>query len=301
VQGRRYLIVIADDYGIGPSTSQGILDLAAHDVLGGAVLLVNSPFAEAAVRAWRQEGMPFELGWHPNLTLDQPVAPINRVSSLVGKDGRFRPLGRFLARLVRGKVKKEEIAIELAAQHRRFVDLVGQPPPFCNAHHHVHIFPPVGRALLEILKGQRPLPYVRKVRESWRMLVDVPGARKKRALLSLLGRRFARGQDAVGLPGNDWLVGVTDPPWLADPNFFVRWLRKVPGRVVELTCHPGHLDPTLIGRDCTLDDGMLQRRMRELHLLRLPVFREAAHEAGFTLIAPSQLNSLFPRGTADAA
>jgi len=245
--------------------------------------------------------MPFELGWHPNLTLDRPVLPSHCVRSLVGADGRFRPLGRFLARLLRGRVKATELAAELEAQQHRFVELVGQPPPFCNAHHHIHVFPPVGRALLDLLQRQRPLPYLRKVREPWRCLIDVPGARKKRALLSMLGRRFARRQEAVGLPGNDWLVGVTDPPCLADPNFFVRWLRTVPGQVVELACHPGHLDQTLIGRDCTLYDGMLQRRMRELHLLRLPAFRDAVHEAGFNLVAPSQLRALFPGGTADAA
>jgi predicted glycoside hydrolase/deacetylase ChbG (UPF0249 family) len=297
----RYLTIIADDYGIGPATSQGILDLADQRRLGGAVLLVNSPYAEPAVRAWRQSGLPLELGWHPCLTLDRPVLPMYRVPSLVDGDGRFYPLGRFLRRLLLGQVRRTEIAAELTAQYRRFHELVGRPPGFVNAHHHVHVFPPVGAVLLEILQRTRPLAYLRKVREPWQMLRQIPGARPKRALLSLLGRRFAARQDEAGLPGNDWLAGITDPPYLGDPEFFVRWIRHVPGRVVELACHPGHLDQTLIGRDCTLNDGMLQRRRQEFGLLRQPEFLGAVAEAGFTLTTPGTLTALATRGTADAA
>ena len=39
---RRRLVVIADDYGIGPDTSAGILELARKGIVTGSVLLVNS-------------------------------------------------------------------------------------------------------------------------------------------------------------------------------------------------------------------------------------------------------------------
>jgi len=297
----RYLTIIADDFGIGPATSQGILDLAARRRVNGAVVLVNSPYVEAAIRAWRQAGMPLELGWHPCLTLDRPVLPAHRVPSLVGPDGRFRPLAGFVARLLTGRIKDAEIAAELAAQYRRFHDLLGHPPVFVNTHHHIQVFPPVGTLLLELLRREGPPPYMRKIREPWRMLLRVPGARKKRTLLSILGRRFARQQEAAGLPGNDWLLGITDPRYLNDQKFFVRWVRRTPGRVIELTCHPGHLDPSLIGRDCTLSDGMLERRIREFQLLRHPSFLKAVHQAGFLLVPPSQVSGLLKRGRADAA
>ena len=105
----RSLVVVADDYGIGPDTSRGILELAARGTITGAVLLVNSPYAAEAVRAWRSSGVPVELGWHPNLTLDRPVAPAARVPSLVGPDGCFWPLGRFLARLLTFRVRAAEV------------------------------------------------------------------------------------------------------------------------------------------------------------------------------------------------
>ncbi len=292
----RYLVVTADDFGIGPATSQGILELARRGIVTCTVLLVNSPHATAAVHAWRRENLPLEVGWHPCLTLDEPILPAHKAPSLVDENGRFWRLGRFMRRLAARQIRTDEIEAELRAQYNRFREIVGRPPTVVNSHHHVQVFPPVGEILLRILCGRGALPYVRRIREPWRALTRVPGARLKRSFLSWLGRRDAALQRAAGFPGNDWLAGVTDPPCVADPDFLVRWLARVPGRIVELTCHPGHLDTTLIGRDCTTTDGQLQRRVHEFHRLQEPTFREACARAGFTLIAPTAL-ACIPTGT----
>ncbi len=300
VHGQRYLLVTADDYGIGPATSQGILDLAISGLVTASVLLVNSPHAAAAVQAWRQAGEPMELGWHPCLTLDGPLLPAQRVASLVRPDGQFWPLGIFLRRLWLGRIQGAEVEAELHAQYDRCHDLLGHPPTVVNSHHHIQVFPQIGTILDRILRRGTPLPYLRCVREPWRTLVRVPGARAKRTFLSLLGRSQARRWQRT-FPGNDWLAGITDPPWVADPDFLVRWLTRIPGAVVELTCHPGYLDTTLIGRDCQRDDSQMQRRFRELHLLRQASFREACARAGFALVAPSVLTTLQQDDRAHAA
>jgi predicted glycoside hydrolase/deacetylase ChbG (UPF0249 family) len=286
----RYLVVIADDFGMGPAVSRAILELAVEGRVDGTVLLVNSPHAEEAVRAWHKAGRPLEVGWHPCLTLDRPVLPAERVPSLVDTDGCFWPLGRFLLRALTGRLRVEEVRCELRAQYRRFHDLLGRPPTLINSHQHTQILSAVGEPLLDLLGRCRRLPYLRRICEPWGMLACVPGARIKRAFLSFLGRRQARLLERAGFPGNDWLAGITDPRWVEDPNFLVRWLTRVPGKVVELTCHPGYLDLTLVGRDCTLDDGHLRRRVRELELLRHPSFPEACADAGFCRASPAELN-----------
>ena len=293
VNGQRYLVVIADDYGIGPATSQGILALGARGLVTGAVLLVNSPYAEEGVRAWRQSGCPFELGWHPCLTLDRPLLPASQVSSLVNEKGDFWTLSSFLRRVFLGRIRAAEVLAELRAQYYRFHDLVGHPPTVVNSHQHAHLFPPVGRCLLEVLRECRPLPYVRRVQEPLGMLARVPGARLKRAFLSLMGQRGAYHQQRMGFPGNDWLAGITDPACVQHSNYLVHWLSRVPGKVVELACHPGYWDPSLIGRDCTADDGRLQRRVDELHLMQQSSFRQVCRQAGFTLVGPSAIHSLY--------
>lgn len=281
--GSRYLLVTADDFGIGPETSRGILDLAARGVVTSTVLLVTSSFAEESVTMWRDRGRPVELGWHPCLTLDAPVSPARRVPSLVDADGRFLPLGSFLKKLLLGRLDATEIETELAAQYDRFLDLVGAPPANVNGHHHVHAFGPVRAALARVLAAQPTRPFARRVVESWRTLLRVPGARLKRAWLARVGRT------ASLFPGNDYLIGVTNPACVHAADFFPRWLRAAAGRFVELTCHPGHLDATLDGRDGTMADGQLHRRPAELERLGDPTFLEAAEAAGFTPVTAEEL------------
>jgi predicted glycoside hydrolase/deacetylase ChbG (UPF0249 family) len=284
----RYLIVTADDFGIGPATSEGILDLAREGLVTSAALLVTSPFAWEAVQAWRRLGRPVELGWHPCLTLDSPVLPPRLVPSLVRPDGRFWPLGRFLGRLWLGRVRREDLTAELSAQYERFVDLTGGPPASVNAHHHLHVLPRVAAALDEVLRGVSPPPYLRRVGEPWSMIRRVPGARLKRLALTLMS-------GTMGRPANDVLIGLTDARRAGDPEHLVRWVLQAPGRVVELVRHPGYRDETLLGRDGALEQ--VRQRVHEMERLRDPRFREACREAGFTLVSPGRLD----RGQARAA
>jgi chitin disaccharide deacetylase len=290
-EAARKLVVTADDFGIGPATSAGILDVAERGAVTAAVLLVNSPHAQEAVTAWRRRGQPMELGWHPNLTLDEPVLPRCLVSTLVDSTGHLLPLRQFAQRWLRGGFRREEIERELAAQLDRFYDLVGQWPTSVNTHQHVGVFAPMGELVLRVLQQRCLRPFLRRVREPWRLIRAVPGARIKRTWLTWQGRRWARLQDQLGFPGNDWLLGITDPKWVKDPDFHRHWLLAAPGRIVELMCHPGRLDPTVLGRDCHRGDGLMERRVDELKLLLRPDFLTAVADAGFTLVAPSQLVS----------
>ena len=297
----RPLVVIADDFGIGPQTTRGIRELAASGVLSGTVLMVNSPHAEEAVAAWRAAGRPVELGWHPCLTMDEPVAPIDRVRSLVDGSGRMWPLGRFLSRLFLGLVRSDHLRVELQAQYDRFIDLTGQTPRVVNSHQHVALFGPVGALLRDVLRHQPIRPYIRRVREPIRTLFRVPGAWLKRAGLSTLGRIQTRAQIRNGFPGAGWLAGITDPTWIKDPAFFERWLNTISGSSVELMVHPGYLDETLIGRDCGVD-GRLQRRVDELELLRRPAFLDACRAAKFEIVPLSQfLTASQQKGSAGAS
>jgi predicted glycoside hydrolase/deacetylase ChbG (UPF0249 family) len=283
------LVVVADDYGIGPETSRGVLELALEGRVTATVLLVNSPFAEAAVAAWDRAGRPVELGWHACLTLDRPVLPPEQVPGLVGPDGRFHPLGRFLRRAQLGRIAAVEVAAELHAQYDRFLTLVGGPPTVVNAHHHVALFGPVGRVLLNLLAGQSPQPFFRRVGEPLDLIARVPGARVKRLVLARRGRRLARHSARLGFQGCDVLAGVSDLPGPADESFLVRWLDAVAGERVELMCHPGYRDETLLGRDCAADG--VARRAFELALLRLASFPLAVRRNGFRLAAPSELSA----------
>ena len=294
----RYLIINADDFGIGPAVSDGILHLAERGVVTGTLLLANSPHAEDAVQQWRQRHAALEVGWHAALTLDGPVLPPAQVPTLVNPDGRFWGLGTFVKRLWSGRLARREIRAELQAQYERCCALLGRPPAIVTTHHHVQIFAPVGALLRDVIAGQRPRPYLRVIREPWPLLWRVRGARLKRLLINGLGRRDGFRLSGASGFHNEWLVGIGDPVCVQDPDFMVRWIRRVPGQVVELTCHPGHYDETPIGRDCTVEDGMIERRVQELHLLGEPRFADACRTAGFSIVSAAELHK-FVNGSAN--
>jgi len=120
------------------------------------------------------------------------------------------------------------------------------------------------------------------------MLGRIPGARCKRATLTALGRRNARRLLLGGFPGNDFLAGITNPALVADSDFLTRWLSMIPGRVVELSCHPGHHVTTLIDRNNEGQSERSARRPREFNLLNHPSFREVCARAGFILVSPTE-------------
>lgn len=297
----RSLLVIADDFGIGPETSRGILDLAMLGRVTGTVLLVNSPHAEQAVGAWRAAQRTLEVGWHPCLTLDRPILPPERVPSLVDADGKFQPLGRFLFRSALGRVDPAQIDKELRAQLERFIQLTGAPPRLVNFHHHLHVFPPVDRIVMQILSELEPRPYLRRVSEQAGVLCRVPGGRLKRLFLTWHGRRCGPALASANLPTNDTLAGVSTPKSVLDPEYLRRWLRRVRGDIVELTCHPGHWDETLVGRDCSADDGRVQARVEEFKHLSGTSFAVACREAGLAITKPAEILARVPKSARHAA
>jgi len=102
----------------------------------------------------------------------------------------------------------------------------------------------------------------------------VAGNRGKRACLALFGRRAVRYADARGLTGCDWLVGISNQR--RDSGNWLSHLGKCGS--VEIYCHPGYRDESLVGRDCNANE--LDRRSHELHLLRTPRFHDAIRRSG---------------------
>ena len=239
---------------------------------------------------WRTAGQPLEMGWHPCLTIDAPLLPPDRVPSLVDRDGRFLSLGQLLKRMMTGRLKQSEIEAEFLAQYQRFRELTGIVPANINAHHHIHVFKAVGEALNAVLAQQQPKPFLRRVVECYRTIRAVPGARRKRAFLHWSGSRAARRQHNSGLPGNETLIGITDPPYVHANGFLEKWIGAAAGNHVELSCHPGKLDYSLDGRDGTLADGHIHRRAREYELLSSQLFFDRVRDAGFRLCSAREMS-----------
>lgn len=84
----RGLIVNADDFGVTAGVSRGILDAVRHGIVRSTTAMVNLP-GEADLDADAASLRGLGIGLHLNLTWGRPVAPADRVASLVDGDGRF--------------------------------------------------------------------------------------------------------------------------------------------------------------------------------------------------------------------
>jgi predicted glycoside hydrolase/deacetylase ChbG (UPF0249 family) len=135
----RRLIVNADDFGLTPGVSAGILAAHRHGIVTSTTVLVTADVPRDDLARARDAGLG--LGLHVNLTLGRPLTGGR---SLVDAAGRFvRDARRAAARAAAG-----DVAREIDAQVERFVALVGRPPTHLDSHHHVGLHPPVREALL---------------------------------------------------------------------------------------------------------------------------------------------------------
>ena len=195
----------------------------------GDRLGVARQLAARGGRGARREarGSRLELGWHPCLTLDRPIAPAGSVPSLIQKDGAFWPLGAFLKKLFFGRIAAAEIEVELCGPVATLpraggpAAVAGQRPSSCE-----RVYPSIascwacfgafGRcrsfaacANLGRCSGEFPAPQ------------EAHPARLPRT-------KTVRLASGAGFSRADCLMGITDPRWIGDPRFLVRggWKKR---------------------------------------------------------------------------
>src|SRR5205807_5023437 len=86
----RCLVVNADDFGLSPGVTDGILEAHAAGVVSSVSVLVNAPgweHAVAALRGGSGGGPTLGAGLHLNLTAGEPVS--GGRSLVHGRTGRF--------------------------------------------------------------------------------------------------------------------------------------------------------------------------------------------------------------------
>lgn len=207
----RRLIVNADDFGLTPGVSAGILAAHRHGIVTSTTMLATADVDRESLAAARDSALG--IGLHVNLTLGRPLT---RGRSLVDGEGRFvRDARRAAAR-----ADARDVRAEVEAQVERFQKLLGRAPTHLDTHHHVGLYPPVREVVLDVAQA-----------------LGVPvrsqddGAR-------------ARARTA-GLRTPDHFFGESGPPAYWSLGQTLRRLRALPPGVSEFMTHPGWFDDGL--------------------------------------------------------
>lgn len=229
---QRWLIVNADDYGLTPGISAGIIRAHREGIVTSTSVLAVGP---ALSRSAPWLGDVPELGVGVHLALvgeDPPLLSAREVPTLVDRHGRFPTTWRhFVARAVRARVDPDDVRRELAAQIER-VQGFGVAVTHLDAHQHLHLVPMVREVLL-VLAGRFDVGAVRVPYGS--------GGRVLALATDRLARALERRADEVGLAYPGASAGL-DPSGSLDGAALARALDRLAATeesTLELWAHPG--------------------------------------------------------------
>ena len=281
------LIVNADDFGLTSGVNRAIIEGHTRGAVTSATLMANMPAFDAAV-SLAKDHSSLGVGLHFNITQGRPLAAASRVSSLIDGRGEFWGTSTaILRRILAGRLKIEEVVIELRAQIEKALN-AGLRLTHVDSHKHTHALPQICDAIVSTIKEYR-INAVRAPRERWRF---DRGAESFKIITQSAGAfgisQFCRVSDArlkkSGVKTPDFFFGVArtgfwTQPWLID------LIERLPAGASELMCHPGYDDAELDG----VKTRLRASRANELRLLTDPDVVAKLKENGVKLINFSDL------------
>ncbi|HUT89229.1 MAG TPA: ChbG/HpnK family deacetylase [Thermoguttaceae bacterium] len=298
----KQLIINGDDLGICEATNLAIAEAFRHGVLTSTSLMANGPAFEHAVREVVRANPSLGVGLHLCLTSGLCVAPAERVSLLVDKQGRFRRgfLSLCLLAVSRPARALSQIETEFDAQFRR-VKAAGVSIDHVDSHRHVHMIPPIFRIASTLARrhgcsairmSHEPLPPLRQLVWPGRagpLMQNLP----KKIVLSTLAR-WNRGH-AFGLAVPSRAFGILDSGNM-NRNALERIFGCVQHGATEIIVHPGNPNPNVAA---TVDGGdrvFLEsvNRQAELSALVDSIVAEAVNRNELSLVRHSDLRSEIP-------
>jgi hypothetical protein len=243
-EATRHIWLCADDYGISHGVNAAIRELIMRGRLNATSVMVLSPsFDRGDARSLQMLNTGTKraaIGLH--LTLTAPFEPVSE-SFAPKRNGHFLPMKamQFAAlarRLTRGLLK-----VEVAAQIHAFAGAFGHLPDFIDGHQHVHLFPQVRDAVLEVMAQATPNAWVRqcgRARGARRRLRD-----HKALTLDILSTAFRRAAHRHAIATNPAFAGTYDfAKQAVFANIFPRFLEGLPDGGL-IMCHPGFVDSEL--------------------------------------------------------
>ena len=264
----RVLALCADDFGLSPGISAGIVRLAQSHRLTAIACITNSP--HWVEQAQRLQKLPdtVDVGLHINFTEGQPLS-----ARLARRWPKLPSLPSLIARAHLHLLPQAEMRNEVHAQLRAFINAYGEPPRFIDGHQHVHHLPGLRDSILDMAEHVQPLP---ALRNTGRLLG--PGSGFKRMLIERTGgRALTKALKQRVLAHNPVLLGAYDFDALDYGALMRGWLKKLPPEGGLVFCHPGLREPG------DPPDAIAAARSRELKYLASKDFMEDLTEADVVL------------------
>ncbi len=144
----RQLIVNADDFGRSRGVSDGILRAHRDGIVTSTTAMMNMPGVTHDLLRAADEAPRLGLGVHLTFTAGRPLLPMEWVRSLVDEHDHFLSQAAIMQQPTR--IDPDELMSELKAQVTTFKNALGHLPDHLDAHHFVHLYPPLFRVYLDL-------------------------------------------------------------------------------------------------------------------------------------------------------
>lgn len=151
------ILVRADDLGYSRGVNYGIADSVVRGIIRSVGVMPNMPETEMGLELLK--GVDVCYGQHTNICVGRPLTDPALVPSICQPNGELKPSRAYREAAARGEdfVVLDEVVLEIEAQYRRFVELVGDEPHYFEGH------AVASRNLfrgLEIVAERHGLPYL---------------------------------------------------------------------------------------------------------------------------------------------
>lgn len=237
---KKCIVLCADDYGQAQAISEGIINLLQKDRLSATSCMVNTVYWAEHAKWLAPFCQQKDIGLHFNLTEGSPLSSVYK--KVHGE--HFKPLSKVLYSACMRSLSQAAIAAELHAQIDCFQEHLGFLPDHIDGHQHVHQFPVIRAAIIEVYKQRLranntyirlindPLQARDFIRHVKKVIIHASGSSPMARLL--LDNNIPHNLSFAGI----YAFGLSKQY----PVFFQRFLQQI-GDQGLIMCHPGLNDP----------------------------------------------------------
>jgi predicted glycoside hydrolase/deacetylase ChbG (UPF0249 family) len=197
----------------------------------------------ADLRQAKTEAPRLGVGVHLNFTAGRPLLPPEWCASLVDAHGHFLTQEAIMA--APDRLKPDELREELKSQVSTFKNALGTLPDHLDAHHFVHLYPPLFEVYLDLadhFKLPVRIPFPRREAELDRRPPILGNMSLQTA--KAIGRADQKMLAARAVKTTDHFVATFYDKTVSVP-FLMEILASLPQGRSELMTHPGSLDDQL--------------------------------------------------------
>lgn len=245
-QSKKKLIINADDFGLCEGINNGVDNLLQSGSLTSVSIMPTGYAFTSAVKIAKNNAS-INLGIHLSLIETKPILPLDKIPSLINKNGVFKnKFYIFLTRYLLGKINKVQVTEELRAQIEK-VKEEGIIITHLDSHQHVHMLPGIFLIVLKLAKEYK-IPFIRLPCIPFNLNYFLNKATLKRkifqSVLNFLCACYKPILKKEGLNFTKFSFGFLESGHLGKEN-----LKAIMGQLkegeYELICHPGLVDDEL--------------------------------------------------------